>query len=401
LPTEPAFGRFVMMNNGDITSYPAKLRRQFRAWKNSRRLRKELRYYGSKFDPLHLALPDEETIRNAIKNKFPNTEPKTKGSLSILAIYHHHNWENESLKPSLEKFGQVRHYDWFEQFNHQRKGWCRSIKAKMNKDLVSQVRQWIQDDSTDVIFTYLSGELISPETMRKLSSFGVPMINLALNDKEAFIGKIKNGQATGMRDICRYFDLCWTSTEDALKKYCVEGALPIYLPEGANPEIHKPYDVERFIDVSFVGQCYGNRPALIQALKEHGIHVETFGYSWPNGPLSTEDMVRMYSKSKINLGFGGVAGHQDTFCLKGRDFEIPMSGGLYITEHSNEIERVFEIGKDILTYRTFVELVEKIQYLLGHPDEAEDIRKAGHSRAISEHTWEMRFEKIFTLIGLI
>ena len=153
--------------------------------------------------------------------------------------------------------------------------------------------------------------------------------------------------------------------------------------------------------MSFVGQCYGNRPAIIQALKDRGIHVEAFGYGWPNGPLSTEDMVRMYSKSKISLGFGGVVGHQDTFCLKGRDFEIPMSGGLYLTEYSPELERVFKIEKEILTYRTFDELVKKIQYLLDHPDKAEDIRKAGHRRAISEHTWEMRFEKIFMLMELI
>jgi len=82
-------------------------------------------------------------------------------------------------------------------FNHQRKDWHRSIKTKMNEDLLHHVKQWIRDDSTDVIFTYLSGELISPETMRKLSSFGVPMINLALNDKEAFIGKIKTVRQQG------------------------------------------------------------------------------------------------------------------------------------------------------------------------------------------------------------
>ena len=136
-------------------------------------------------------------------------------------------------------------------------------------------------------------------------------------------------------------------------------------------------------------------------MKEHSINAEAFGYDWPNGPLSTEDMVRMYSKSEINLGFGGVAGYQNTFCLKGRDFEIPMSGGFYLTEHSLELERVFEIEKEISTYRTLDELVKKIQYFLDYPDKAEAIRKAGHRRAASEHTWEMRFEKVFTLMGLI
>ena len=378
-----------------------KYRRRFREWKNKQQLKRELHYYSSKFDSLHLTLPDEEIIQKIFKRKFPNLKPTPKGNLNILAIYHHYNWENESLKPSLEKFGQVRHYDWFENYNHQRKDWYKSIKAKMNKDLVSRARKWIQGDSTDVIFTYLSGGLVFPNTIQKLGSFGVPIVNLSLNDKETFFGKTKKGQPIGMKNICRFFDLCWTSTEDALKKYCVEKALPIYLPEGANPEIHKPYDLEKTIGVSFVGQCYGNRSTIIHALKDRGIHVEAFGYGWPNGPLPTEDMIRMYSKSKINLGFGGVAGHQDTYCLKGRDFEITMSGGLYLTEHNPELEKVYDVGKEIITYTSFDDLVAKISYLLSNPEEAERIRKRGFQRAHTEHTWEMRFEKIFMLMGLI
>jgi hypothetical protein len=99
-----------------------------------------------------------------------------------------------------------------------------------------------------------------------LGGVGIPMLNLTLNDKEHFVGKVRNGQAMGSRDICRYFDICWTSTEDAIKKYCVEGAIPVYLPEGANPEVHRAYDTEKTIDVSFVGQYYGNRPEIIKRL---------------------------------------------------------------------------------------------------------------------------------------
>lgn len=378
-----------------------KYRHALRAWKNARKLRRELRFYTSRFDALRLVLPDETTIRNTLSDKFPGKKPKHKGSLNIIAIYHHYNWENESLKPSLQSFGHVRHYDWFDQFNHQREDWLKGIKEEMNRDLLRQVTEWNRSDAVDVVFTYLSGALVSPEAMEELNRLGIPLVNLALNDKESFVGKIRNGHATGMRDICRYFDICWTSTEDSLKKYCVEGALPLYMPEGASPHIHKPHADEKMIDVSFVGQCYGNRPAIIQALKDRGVAVEAFGYGWPNGPLSTEEMVRIYSRSRINLGFGGVAGHQNTFCLKGRDFEIPMSGGLYLTEHSPELERVFKPGKEILTYKTFDELVTKIQYFLAHPDEADTIRKAGALRARAEHSWKMRFEKIFRLMGLI
>ena len=140
---------------------------------------------------------------------------------------------------------------------------------------------------------------------------------------------------------------------------------------------------------------------IIKKLKLHGIHAEAYGYGWPNGSLSTEEMVRMYSRSKINLGFGGIAGSKDTYCLKGRDFEIPMSGGLYLTEYHPELERCYDIGKEIFTYTDFDDLAKKICYLLSNPEKAEKIRKRGARRARKDHTWEIRFEKIFNLINVI
>jgi len=376
-------------------------RRQFRAWKNNRRLAREVQSYQAIFASRNLSLPDEITIRRTLKSRFPALQPKLKGRMKILAIYHHYNWENTSLKPALEKFGSTRHYDWFEEFNHQSRGWHRSLRARMNQDLVSRLRQWATHDSVDVIFSYLSGEIVTPEAVEQMRSLHVPTLNLALNDKEAFVGRIRSGQAMGSKDICRSFDLCWTSTEDALKKYCVEGALPIYLPEGANPEIHRPYDLPKTIDVSFIGQCYGDRPAIVRQLQHQGIHVETWGEGWPNGPLSTEEMVQLYSRSRINLGFGGIAGHKELFCLKGRDFEIPMSRGLYLTEYHPELQRAYDLQHEIVTYSGFDDLLAKIRYLLAHPEKAEEIRGKGYQRARQEHTWERRFEKLFNLMGLI
>jgi spore maturation protein CgeB len=376
-------------------------RRKLRAWNNMMRLKSELHYYKKRFAACNLTLPDELFISASLKRKFSHLQPKPKGHLKILTIYHHYNWENISLKPALEKYGTVLHYDWCDHFNHQKKEWQSSLKTEMNRDLIKQMERWVQEDSVDVIFTYLSGEIITAETIQKLSTLGIPVVNLALNDKEFFVGKIRNGQAIGSRDICRYFDLCWTSTRDALEKYCVEGALPVYLPEGANPEIHRPYDIPKDIDVSFVGQAYGNRPEIIRALIREGIQVQAYGPGWPNGPVSTEEMVRIYSRSRINLGFAGIAGHRDTYCLKGRDFEIPMSGGLYLTEHHPELERVYDIPEEIVTYSGFDDLLIKIKGLLSHPEKAEEIRKRGFQRARREHTWELRFEKIFYLLGVL
>ncbi len=78
-----------------------------------------------------------------------------------------------------------------------------------------------------------------------------------------------------------------------------------------------------------------------------------------------------------------------------------MSGGLYLTERHPELERFYELDKEIVTYTDFDDLVEKIQHLLSNPEKAEVIREKGRQRALNEHSWEMRFEKIFNLMGLI
>ena len=376
-------------------------RRKLRAWLKGAKLRRELWRYDSIFKSRDLRIPEEATIRQLLRSKFPDLRPKEKGDLRILTIYHDYNWEDTSLRPALEKFGTVRHYDWFDQFNHQSRDWQRSIKRKMNDDLVDWTQKSVRKDGIDVIFAYFSAEIVTSATVQRIKRFKVPMVNMSLNDKEAFVGKVRKGRAMGSRDICRYFDLSWTSTEDALKKYCVEGALPIYLPEGANPDVHKPHDVEKTIDVSFVGQCYGNRPETVERLRRQGVQVEAYGPGWPGGPLSTEEMVSMYSRSRINLGFAGVAGIKGTYCLKGRDFEIPMSGGLYLTEFHPELKRWFDVGREIVAYVDYDDLAGKVRALLSNPQAADEIRARGFQRARREHSWEMRFEKIFSLLGLI
>jgi spore maturation protein CgeB len=86
--------------------------------------------------------------------------------------------------------------------------------------------------------------------------------------------------------------------------------------------------------------------------------------------------------------------------LRLRDFEVPMSGGFYMVEYAEELEDFFEVGKEIVCYEGPDDLVNKIRYYLAHEVEREAIRKAGHERALLDHTWKRRFEKAFREMGL-
>lgn len=83
-----------------------------------------------------------------------------------------------------------------------------------------------------------------------------------------------------------------------------------------------------------------------------------------------------------------------------RDFEGPMCRTCYLTGHSDEIQEFYDIGREVDTYRSAEELVDKAKFYLGHPDVAESLRDAGYRRALRDHTWKRRFEDLFQKIGL-
>jgi spore maturation protein CgeB len=123
------------------------------------------------------------------------------------------------------------------------------------------------------------------------------------------------------------------------------------------------------------------------------------------GTLSDEEMIRMYSRSKINLGFS-TCGHthqtsERIMQIRLRDFEVPMSGGFYMVEYMEELEEFFEIGKEIVCYSDQEELADKIRHYLSHDSEREAIRWAGHQRCLRDHTWKKRFEAAFLEMGLV
>ncbi len=83
-----------------------------------------------------------------------------------------------------------------------------------------------------------------------------------------------------------------------------------------------------------------------------------------------------------------------------RDFEAPMCRSCYLTGHSSEIEEFYDVGREIDTYRTLEEFVDKARYYLSHPLVAESLREAGYQRALRDHTWVRRFEELFAKIGV-
>jgi spore maturation protein CgeB len=111
-------------------------------------------------------------------------------------------------------------------------------------------------------------------------------------------------------------------------------------------------------------------------------------------------MMDLIGQSRVVLGMGGV-GHGDTIrCLKGRDFEIPMCGAVYLTGYNPELTDHFAIGREILCYSNPIDCAEVLHWLLHRPSEAGSIRLAARARCKRDHTWRKRFADLLGLLHL-
>lgn len=296
-------------------------------------------------------------------------------------------------------------------------------RTKLSDELLRQIKIAHSDKKIDLFFSYFYDACVLPETIDEIKKLGIKTVNWYCNGSY---------QLYLVKEISPHYDYCLVPEKFRLEDYKKMGANPIYCQEAANPNIYKPYELPCEYDVSFVGQAYGDRPYIIKHLLDNNIDVNVFGWGWKEyaerkidfdiigriiakqkvkippkfigSVLSDEEMIKTYSKSKINLGFSSCGETHNSgdrvVQVRLRDFEVPMSGGFYIVEYMQELEEFYEIEKEIVCYRDADELTDKIKYYLANDEAREIIRKAGYERCLKDHSWQRRFEKVFEDTGI-
>ena len=112
-------------------------------------------------------------------------------------------------------------------------------------------------------------------------------------------------------------------------------------------------------------------------------------------------MLEVYARSRINLGFGGVGYSLRERCVKGRDFEVPACGTVYLTSDHPDLHRVYDVGAEIVTYEGVDDCARTIRELLADPARCAAIRLAARARCEREHGWEHRFAQLFAGVGVL
>jgi spore maturation protein CgeB len=224
------------------------------------------------------------------------------------------------------------------------------------------------------------------------------IVNIAMDDRHQYWGCKVNGKWGGTYGLIPHIDLALTAAPECVDWYLKEACPAIFFPEASDPEIFHPMPaLAKIHDISFVGRRYGIREKIVFALRSAGIQVSAYGDGWENGFLKIEKVPRLFAQSRIILGIGTIGHCADFYALKMRDFDGPMSGSCYVTHDNADLRQLYDVGKEIVTYRTLDECVEKVSFYLKHETECEKIAQAGRRRAMIEHTWDKRFDDMVNL----
>lgn len=321
-------------------------------------------------------------------------------------------------------------------------------RARYTERFLDAVRRAHATAPLDLVLTYVSDSHLEPDAITQVRDRMAPIANFFCNNIHQFHLVRRNS---------RHFTVCLVPEAEAMSAYERAGATPIFFPMAANPDVYRPLDRARRYEATFAGQRYADRAGNMLALREGGIDAHVFGQGWhhsgvaagvgagppasiaarPRSPLrrafdllrrgaspfqaardlaewdrlrtrhpvalhppaTDEEYVALFSESAISLGFL-VLGDTHRMLrplrqVRLREFEAPMAGAFYLTEHLDEIGLHYEIGREVVTFRSRAELVDRAGYYLRHEDERVRIARAGHERALRDHTWTRRFEGLF------
>ncbi len=197
------------------------------------------------------------------------------------------------------------------------------------------------------------------------------------------------------------FDLNLTSSLTAADWYRKSGLPCRYIAMGFHPAPEWATPPDRAIfdhRLSFVGSRKPERESLVTRLRDAGVDLSLYGSGWPSAQR-TKSPAAIYRRSQLNLGLGLVTTSGGIANLKARDFECPGSGACYLTMYNWELALHFDLGREILCYRSVDELIEMYFYYAARPEVCLRIAQAAHKRCAAEHTWEIRFRAVFRELG--
>lgn len=310
-------------------------------------------------------------------------------------------------------------------------------------------RQEIEEFKPELIFGFIQ----HPLQIKKIAGFldeyhPVDAINWYDEDPNGVVG---NHSEIDIIELTSSFDM-WFGIDAKMVPFWKTKAA--FMPPAFDEHLFRNEGLERIYDVSYIGQLGPERitkmywpymkemssfgkKAMLSIDRPMGVPLlpkplEKFLRSkkrrkvfqkmpfwkchWYN-PEDEKAKAMVINQSKIHVGINRVLGdweeglkkrlpeyhidhHGLFYQMKMRPFQAVGCGALALNEYCPELENLFEIGKEIVTfeYGDVSGFRDKLSWYISHDAEREKIAKAGYERGRKEHTFTARIKQIFNCI---
>lgn len=307
-------------------------------------------------------------------------------------------WELNDLVPELQRIAEVSVLD---------------LRPALSSDpgsgtgpevVLSTIRDYAAQSlpEPDVVFLYARPGLLSEEVFEVVRKrWHCPLLGMSLDDRvEFFDHGVFSEPRDGYAHWARRFDLNLTNCLAATDWYRRRGLPCLYVPQGMHVPsgLTEPLSSKFKYELTFLGSIKPERKAVIDRLTAEGLPIQLFGTGWPNSQW-VDSPAAVFRNTQVNLGIGFASPSLTLTTVKGRDFECPGTGACYLTTYNWELAQQYEVGKEILCYRSLEELIEIFGYYRKRPEACLALARAAWRRCAAEHTWERRFRSVFNEIG--
>lgn len=330
----------------------------------------------------------------------------------LIAGNWHSDIHEEALKYAFDKLGaEVFSFKWHSYFENssniisaffskfQRKFLTGPLVAKLNKDLISSVKQ----NSPDMVFIY-RGSYIFAKTIKAIKQINPDIAVVGYNNDDPCSDKYPFWEWRHFLKSVPSYDVVCAYRHHNLTDFEKYGAKKTYLlrswfhPENNKDMILDAADKEKYeTDVVFVGHYEDDhRIDYLKAVLDAGIGFKLWGpgYHWDEVLAKDETLKKLtpvslvwqdeYNKalsgSKIALCFLSTL-NRDTYTR--RCFEIPATKTLMLAQYSDDLASLYEEDKEVVFFRTKEEMIDKVKYYLADDALRNKIALAGYKRAVS------------------
>jgi hypothetical protein len=248
-------------------------------------------------------------------------------------------------------------------------------------------------------------------------------------------------------EIFKQFDLVLTCIPELKERFCSLGCNCRHIHHAFDPRVLDHIDVDRNRDIpfSFIGQLipspdfHEERVRQLERIAdsmEITIFSSAYGFSrLPRVPLISDAgyyLARIFTsthvprrivdrlilsqklRSSMRPPVFGLAMYQtlqrtqvtynshidisSNSASNRRLFECTGVGSCLLTDHKANISDLFEPDREVVTFSSTDECIEKARWLLGHPHECREIAQAGQRRTLAAHTFTQRARQFDAVI---